>query len=295
MLIQLASRSKPTQYFSRGFSSRLRFSTTAGPKPRSWRPFAAVSGAAALSLVTYTIGVAYPPPTLSLIFPRPAPAPPSDPDSPESLAYTSNLESELQSLPLLQKLRQNTDLGEWYEARPYKNFPEARRVNSLTAGALRGPGKLALPPLVRARKDESESIIFVHLGRGLCGHDGIVHGGLLATLLDETLARTAINNLPEKVGVTAKLSLDYRAPTRADQFVVIKTTLIETKGRKSVVSGRVEDLQGTLLVEANATFVQPKYAKMLNTAALKQAIGEPSDADVPVHLADGEKLRVQQG
>jgi len=63
-------------------------------------------------------------------------------------------------------------------------------VNSLTAGALRGPGKLAIAPLIRSRKDESEIIAFVHVGRGLCGHDGIIHGGLLATLLDETLART---------------------------------------------------------------------------------------------------------
>jgi acyl-coenzyme A thioesterase PaaI-like protein len=63
-------------------------------------------------------------------------------------------------------------------------------VNSLTAGALRGPGKLATAPLIRSKKDESETIAFVHVGRGLCGHDGIIHGGLLATLLDETLART---------------------------------------------------------------------------------------------------------
>lgn len=62
-------------------------------------------------------------------------------------------------------------------------------MNNLTAGALRGPGKLALKPLVRARKDETEACVWIHLGRGLCGHDGIVHGGLLATLLDETLAR----------------------------------------------------------------------------------------------------------
>lgn len=82
------------------------------------------------------------------------------------------------------------DAAEWYETRPYETFAEERRVNNLTAGALRGPGKLALHPLIRAKRDESESIIFLHLGRGLCGHDGIVHGGLLATVLDETLART---------------------------------------------------------------------------------------------------------
>ncbi|KAH9077409.1 hypothetical protein EDB83DRAFT_1706084 [Lactarius deliciosus] len=30
-----------------------------------------------------------------------------------------------------------------------------------------------------------KGFIVVHVGRGLCGHDGLVHGGLLATLLDE--------------------------------------------------------------------------------------------------------------
>lgn len=63
-------------------------------------------------------------------------------------------------------------------------------MNNLSAGALRGPGKLALMPLVRARRDETEAVVITHVGRGLCGHDGIIHGGLLATLLDECLART---------------------------------------------------------------------------------------------------------
>ena len=56
------------------------------------------------------------------------------------------------------------------------------------------------------------------------------------------------------------------------------------------MSGRVEDLQGTLLVEATGTFVQPKYAKLLSSAALKQVMGEPTDRP-----ADGENLRVNEG
>jgi hypothetical protein len=100
------------------------------------------------------------------------------------------LEAKLQTLPQLQKLRESPDTNDWYETRPYLNFPEERRVNSLTAGTLRGPGKLGCIPLIRAKKDESESMVFLHVGRSLCGHDGIVHGGLLATLLDESLGRT---------------------------------------------------------------------------------------------------------
>jgi len=100
------------------------------------------------------------------------------------------LEQKLQDLPQLRKIRESSDASEWYETRPYHKYPEEKRVNSLTAGALRGPGKLACIPLVRAKKDDTESMVFIHVGRALCGHDGIIHGGLLATLLDESLART---------------------------------------------------------------------------------------------------------
>jgi len=254
--------------------------------PSGWSPLATASAVVAASAAAYTLGVIYPPPALTILFPRAAPAPP-DPTSPESVAYTETLEQKLQTIPLLEKLRKQPDATEWYEVRPYKNLPEERRVNNLTSGALRGPGKLALYPLARVKKDESESYVFTHLGRGLCGHDGIIHGGLLATILDETIARTAIANLPDKVGVTAQLTLNYRAPTRADQFVVIRTFLEEAKGRKVTVNGRVEGLDGTVLVEAKATFVQPRYAKLLNTEALKQAMGEPPKSDTPVHLGDG--------
>ena len=143
-----------------------------------------------VSLGAYTAGALFPHPYVAFIAPRPAPGPPSDPDSPASRAYTASLENTLQTLPLLHALRTAPDADDWYETRPYQHFPEDRRVNNLSAGALRGPGKLALLPLVRAKRDESEAVVIVHVGRGLCGHDGIIHGGLLATLLDESLART---------------------------------------------------------------------------------------------------------
>ncbi|KAF8551307.1 Thioesterase/thiol ester dehydrase-isomerase [Imleria badia] len=268
-----------------------RFFTTAPPPPppssRSgiFRTFLLVG---TVSLGAYTTGALFPHPYFAFLAPRPAPGPPSVPDSSDSLAYTADLERALQSLPLLQSLRTAPDANDWYEVRPYKHFPEERRVNNLSAGALRGPGKLALMPMVRARWDETEAVAIVHVGRGLCGHDGIVHGGLLATLLDESLARTAINNLPDKIGVTAKLSITYRAPTFADQFIVIKVRLDEKNGRKATVSGRVEDLKGNLLVEANALFVQPKYSKMLSNSIVKKAMGEPeSRKKEPVLLAEG--------
>jgi len=171
----------------------LRFSsTTQAVRPRLWtaRPWVAFSAAAVLSIGAYTFGAICPPPPLSILFPRPAPGPPADPTSPDSIAIMDALEEKLQNLPQLRRIRESPDADEWYETRPYHKYPEEKRVNSLTAGTLRGPGKLACIPLVRAKKGDTESLVFIHVGRALCGHDGIIHGGLLAALLDESLART---------------------------------------------------------------------------------------------------------
>lgn len=170
-------------------SIRTASTSSIPPTSRRFGTFAKVLLLTGVSIASYAIGAVYPPSPISLLYPRPAPPPPTDPTSAESLAYTEALEAELQALPALRILRERADADEWYETRPHQHLPDEVRVKKLTAGSLRGPGKLALFPLVRVKKDESEAHVFVHLGRGLCGHDGIVHGGLLATLLDEALAR----------------------------------------------------------------------------------------------------------
>ncbi|KAI0003027.1 HotDog domain-containing protein [Russula compacta] len=257
--------------------SRLFVSSASSPFPspsRALRTLRNLTLAATLGSTAYTVGAFYPPTLLTYIAPRPAPPPP-DPNLPETQAYVAALEEQLQKLPILLNHRANEDPEAWSETRPYHSLPEEHRVNNLTAGALRGPGRLALPPLVRARRDESEAFIIVHVGRSLCGHDGIVHGGLLATLLDEALARIATQNLPEKVGVTANLSINYRAPTRANQFIMFRVHLLEAKGRKARVSATIEDLDGNVLIEASGLFVQPRYAKFLNKNAVLERIGAP--------------------
>jgi len=161
------------------------------------------------SLTTaYTVGSLYPPDLATLISPRVAPPPPLL-GTPEAKAHTEALEDQLQNLPLLEALRNREDRQEWYESRPYTNLPDEVRVNNLTAGALSGPGKLAVRPLIRVKNDESEALGFIHLGRSLCGHDGIVHGGLMATLLDESMGRVVSTEADDVSG-----AFTHRRPRR---------------------------------------------------------------------------------
>jgi len=247
--------------------SRLR-TTSLRVNPSFCRGFSTASPSSGLARTSYT----YPPQPLTYVSPRPTSPPLANTST--SLNYTVALEAELQSLPILISHRSQADASEWYETRPFKGVPEDWRMKHLTAGSLRGPGKLALTPLVRVRKDESESMIITHVGRMLCGHEGIVHGGLLAALLDEGMGRTAINNLPGKIGFTANLSINYRAPTTADQFIVMKTKVTDTQGRKVWVDGWVQDTNGAVLADAKTMWVEPKYSPLMDTKTINQAMGE---------------------
>ena len=62
--------------------------------------------------------------------------------------------------------------------------------------------------------------------------------------------------------MTANLKIDYRKPALAGQNYVIKAETVHVEGRKALVRGWMEglegDLKGVKVVEAEALFVQPK-------------------------------------
>ncbi|KAI7130118.1 thioesterase family protein [Hortaea werneckii] len=153
------------------------------------------------------------------------------------------------------------------ESRPHLKIPESMRPHNLTGGTLLGDDKIVVPPLMFADKDAALPTLtsISYLGPALCGHPGIVHGGLLATMLDEGLARACFPALPNKVGVTASLKIDYRVPCPAESYVVLKAQTMKVEGRKAWVKGWIEflgegDVEGPKLVEAEALFIEPKNA-----------------------------------
>lgn len=116
------------------------------------------------------------------------------------------------------------------------------------------------------------SLTFLTLGSMLSGHSGIVHGGLLATLLDELTCRLAFQNFESKRGVTASLTVSYKKPTFTDGNVVIRCEVIKKLGRKCWVRGSVyelkdDDFENNLLVESEVLVIEPRWVEKLNTPA----------------------------
>lgn len=114
-------------------------------------------------------------------------------------------------------------------------------------------------------------VCIFYAGTDLCGHPGMIHGGFLATMLDEGLARCAFPAMPNKVGVTANLTVNYRNPTLAGQYLVLKATTTKVEGRKAWAEGWIEQLESIdgeppmKLVEATALFIEPRHAKVMKS------------------------------
>ncbi|GAB7348553.1 hypothetical protein MBLNU459_g6945t1 [Dothideomycetes sp. NU459] len=196
-------------------------------------------------------------------------APPTDAET-LNLFVPANSRAEeinehIKSHPLAQKLRADPAYS---ESRPHLKIPEAMRNHNLTGGTLLGEDKIAVPPLnfANVAAELPTLVQLSYLGPSLCGHPGIIHGGLLATLLDEGLARACFPALPNKVGVTASLTINYKVPCPADSYVVLKAETIKVEGRKAWVKGWIEILgegveEGVHVVEAEALFIEPRGAK----------------------------------
>ncbi|KAJ9300154.1 hypothetical protein DTO271G3_2271 [Paecilomyces variotii] len=177
----------------------------------------------------------------------------------------SVLESQITSHPLFQSLRQNTS---FYETRPHETMDASLKPYHLVAGALAGPAKIPLPPYMFYSKASNELVSFFYIGPELCGHPGFVHGGLLSVMFDEVFARLAMPNFKSKLGVTANLSVDYRAPARPGEWYALKSRTVSVEGRKAWVEGKLEMLargdgnegESVVVAEGKSLFVEPKFA-----------------------------------
>lgn len=171
-------------------------------------------------------------------------------------------EEKIGAHPLVAQLRQRADLT---ESRPHMKMPAQYRRRSLTGAALMGPGRMPVPPYAWMDAGGREFVSVAYVGDDLCGHPGIVHGGLLATMLDEGLARCCMGALPHGIAVTANLNIDYRKPTPSNSFLVLRAETIKLEGRKAWVKGHIELMTApgekpTVLAEASGLFISPKYA-----------------------------------
>ncbi|KAL1842758.1 hypothetical protein VTJ49DRAFT_4243 [Mycothermus thermophilus] len=195
------------------------------------------------------------------------PSPPA-PNTPED-AYTIRvLHDQASKLPIVQQLTQGTEGEdpEWESWDAYDSFSPERKAQHLTAGALAGSRGVGGYQRVWRNKNTGEVVSVVFFGGATTGWPGVVHGGCLATILDEACGRAAFLEWAGKPGLTASLGVEYRRATLANGFYVVRTKVrgeeelpAEERGKRHYklwVDARVEDaVTGELKVVSEALYV----------------------------------------
>ena len=147
-------------------------------------------------------------------------------------------------------------------------------------GTLRGPGLIERYTVYRRVKIDEKTfqgknptgelaVADIRVGKDLNGHKGIVHGGIISLLIDDTFGwgYEAMGRLKGKtygdddfpIVVTANLNIDFRNPLPANSDFVIRVFHERTDRRKIYFRARLESHDGSVLYcEAKSLFIMLK-------------------------------------
>jgi acyl-coenzyme A thioesterase PaaI-like protein len=87
------------------------------------------------------------------------------------------------------------------------------------------------------------------------GYPGVVHGGIVAAMLDEVTGRVHMGGDPPRFMFTARLSIRYRKNVPVGQPLKIIGRAVKSRERSAVANGQIFGPEGDLLAEAEALLV----------------------------------------
>lgn len=99
------------------------------------------------------------------------------------------------------------------------------------------------------------------------GYPGFVHGGIVATLLDETSGRaTLLDGDFDNLMVTGRLDIKYLLPTPVGQPLTVVGWKVKGSRRHAHVRGEIRLADGTVTARCEATVMKPPgdFPKMWN-------------------------------
>ncbi|OJI96172.1 hypothetical protein ASPVEDRAFT_35530 [Aspergillus versicolor CBS 583.65] len=219
--------------------------------------------------------------------------PSTQPTTTSSNQPQQSIEDLISSLPLTRYLRSSTS-PKYTEFRPYRTMhSSAQSTHLVTTSLLSHPTKLPTDPIFFLTSPSTQPqpqpqpqiIATAYLSTHLTGHAGYIHGGLPFLLFDDVFARLAAEIFPSRVGMTATMGLDFRAPAVPGRVYVWRAFIEKRESERKVwvrgemrclrefgvgeMSARdvdvaggdgvsVEEREGMLVAEARALFVEPR-------------------------------------
>jgi len=102
-------------------------------------------------------------------------------------------------------------------------------------------------------------VVRFRLGAEYQGGPGFIHGGIIATVLDEAMGK--VSRFSDVRAVTAELTVEYLKPVRVDQEIRVEAFESQREGRHLFHQGEIRDTEGELLARGRGRFVVVDRAK----------------------------------
>ena len=104
------------------------------------------------------------------------------------------------------------------------------------------------------RDEEKRQIVGrFQLGPEFQGGPGFIHGGIIATILDEAMGKVC--RFSEVRAVTAELSVQYLKPIRVGEEIRVEAFEESRKGKQMVHFGEIRNSAGDILAKGRGRFV----------------------------------------
>ncbi len=102
--------------------------------------------------------------------------------------------------------------------------------------------------------EDGSVVSFPVVANAFEGHPGYLHGGVIATLLDEAMSKAV--RAQGSTSMTRKIEVDYLRPVPSEVPIRLEGRVVRNEARKRWAEARILNENGKLLAEAKGLFIE---------------------------------------
>ncbi len=120
--------------------------------------------------------------------------------------------------------------------------------------------------------DDASVVSKVNVPEHLCGWDNLVHGGIISTILDESMSWGAIYLL-KKIILTKTITVDFCQPIYIGEDLFVRSQIVErTSEREAVMEAKVFKGDGVLCARSRGAFALFSFEAMKKKKILSEKL-----------------------
>ncbi|MEE8553375.1 MAG: PaaI family thioesterase [Desulfobacterales bacterium] len=147
------------------------------------------------------------------------------------------------------------------EIKGLKKIPISDDSNCFACGSINSCGLQ-----MKFYSDDQSVKSWIKVPNHLCGWDNLIHGGVISTILDETMSWSAIYLL-KKIILTKSMTVDFTKPIYVGTELKVEGRVSKRiSEREALMEGFIYNDAGMLCAKSRGTYVlfEAKVAKKLN-------------------------------